>query len=171
MRPPERTLVAVRAIAPVAGRPPTIGDTMLAIPCAKSSTFELCRRPLIRSATTADISDSIAPSIATVSVGDSSDRIRSGRNRGMCTCGRPDGMPPNREPIVSTGSCADGHDDRPGHERDDVAGHARNEPVPHDDQHEHADADDRRRNGRVAKVREQDVEPAEELARHRHVER
>ena len=32
---PERTLVAVRAIAPVAGRPPTSGDTMLAIALRK----------------------------------------------------------------------------------------------------------------------------------------
>ena len=36
--------------------------------------FGLCRSPLIRSATTADISDSIAPSIATVSAG----RMRTG---------------------------------------------------------------------------------------------
>jgi hypothetical protein len=102
VRPPERTLVAVRAIAPVAGSPPKSGEAMLAIPCAKSSTLELCRPPVSRSATTADISDSIAPSIATVSVGDSSVRIRSGRKRGMWNAGRPDGMPPNRVPIVST---------------------------------------------------------------------
>ena len=36
---PERMLVAVRAIAPVAGSPPNSGDTMLATPCANSSTF------------------------------------------------------------------------------------------------------------------------------------
>ena len=69
---PERMLVAVRAMAPVAGRPPNSGEAMLAMPCANSSTFGLCRSPLIRSATTADISDSIAPSIATVSAGGSS---------------------------------------------------------------------------------------------------
>ena len=34
----------------------------------------------------------------------SSGRIRSARKIGMCRSGRPDGMPPNREPIVSTGS-------------------------------------------------------------------
>ena len=39
--PPERTLVAVRAIAPVAGRPPNSGDAMFATPCAISSTFGL----------------------------------------------------------------------------------------------------------------------------------
>ena len=78
VRAPDRMLVAVRAIAPVAGRPPNSGDTMFATPCAISSTFGLCRSPLMRSATTADISDSIAPSIAIVSAGDSSVRIRSG---------------------------------------------------------------------------------------------
>ena len=171
-RPPERTLVAVRAIAPVAGRPPTSGDTMLAMPCANSSTFELCRRPLIRSATTADSSDSIAPSIATVSVGDSSVRIRSGRKRGNVHSGRPDGMPPKRVPIVSSGKLRDGDDDRSGDERDDVAGHARHQPVPDDDQHEHADAHDRRRNGRVAEVRRaRTLMRADELARHRLIER
>ena len=41
VRAPERMLVAVRAIAPVAGSPPNIGDAMLATPCAISSTFGL----------------------------------------------------------------------------------------------------------------------------------
>ena len=44
----------------------------------------LCRSPLMRSATTADISDSIAPSIATVRAGTSRPRISSGRNVGRC---------------------------------------------------------------------------------------
>ncbi len=39
---PERMLVAVRAIAPVAGSPPKSGDAMFATPCPTSSTFELC---------------------------------------------------------------------------------------------------------------------------------
>ena len=103
---PERMLVAVRAMAPVAGRPPTSGDTMLAMPCANSSTFELWRVPLMRSATTADSSDSIAPSMAIVSVGESSVRMRSARNRGTWMSGRPAGMPPKRMPIVSSGSPA-----------------------------------------------------------------
>jgi hypothetical protein len=106
VRAPERTFVAVRAIAPVAGRPPTNGEAMLAMPWANSSTLELCRVPLIRSATTADSSDSIAPSIAIVTVGDTSVRIRSGRKRGICTAGSPAGIPPNRLPIVSTGNPA-----------------------------------------------------------------
>ena len=78
VRAPDRMFVAVRAIAPVAGSPPTSGDAMLASPCATSSMLELCRSPLIRSATTADISDSIAPSIATVTAGMISPPIRFG---------------------------------------------------------------------------------------------
>ena len=78
VRAPARMLVAVRAMAPVAGRPPNIGDAMLAMPCATSSMFGLCRSPPIRSATTADSSDSIAPSIATVIAGRRSVGISSG---------------------------------------------------------------------------------------------
>jgi hypothetical protein len=63
----------------------------------------LCLSPLIRSATTADIRDSIAPSIATVTAGDKSLRINDGVNGGKDTVGRPDGTPPNRLPTVSTG--------------------------------------------------------------------
>src|SRR5436309_716746 len=63
---PARMLVAVRAIAPVAGNPPNIGEKILATPCPINSTFGLWRSLLIRSETTADMRDSIAPSIATV---------------------------------------------------------------------------------------------------------
>ena len=62
---------------------------MFAMPCANNSTFELWRLPLMRSATTADSSDSIAPSIAIVSVGESSVRIRSGRKRGNLNLRQP----------------------------------------------------------------------------------
>ena len=41
VRAPARMLVAVRAIAPVAGSPPNIGEAMFAIPCATSSVFGL----------------------------------------------------------------------------------------------------------------------------------
>ena len=94
--------MAVRAMAPVAGRPPMSGETTLATPCATSSTLGLCRSPPSRSATTADISDSMAPSMAIVSAGEISPTIRSALNLGTCMAGRPDGMPPNRVPIVST---------------------------------------------------------------------
>src|ERR1700737_2268317 len=46
---PERILVAVRAIAPVAGSPPKSGEKMLAMPWPTSSTFGLCLSPLMRS--------------------------------------------------------------------------------------------------------------------------
>ena len=104
VRAPERMFVAVRAIAPVAGKPPNSGETMLAMPCAISSTFGLCRSPPMRSATTADISDSIAPSIATVSAGEANAESDAAWNCGMTSGGKPIGMPPNRLPIVSTGS-------------------------------------------------------------------
>ena len=40
-RAPERMLVAVRASAPVAGNPPNMGDTILAMPWANSSVLGL----------------------------------------------------------------------------------------------------------------------------------
>src|SRR6202171_1028498 len=40
---PERMLVAVRAMAPVAGNPPNMGEKMVAIPCPINSTFGLWR--------------------------------------------------------------------------------------------------------------------------------
>ena len=101
---PDRMLVAVRAIAPVAGSPPNSGERMLATPWPTSSTFGLCLSPLMRSETTADISDSMAPSMATVMAGEMSGRSRSTRKCGMINLGNPEGMPPKRVPMVSTGS-------------------------------------------------------------------
>jgi hypothetical protein len=101
---PERIFVAVRAIAPAAGSPPNSGESMLATPWARSSTFGLCLSPVMRSDTTADISDSMAPSMATVMARDIKGCSRSMRNWGTLSVGRPDGMPPERVPIVSTGS-------------------------------------------------------------------
>ena len=74
---PERMLVAVRAMAPVAGKPPNIGEKMLAMPWPISSTLGLWRSLLMRSDTTADISDSMAPSMATVKAGPSRPWTRS----------------------------------------------------------------------------------------------
>ena len=101
---PERMFVAVRAIAPVAGSPPNSGERILATPWATSSTFGLCLSPLMRSATTADMSDSMAPSMATVMAGGRRGCSRSMRNCGTFRVGSPDGIPPKRVPIVSTGS-------------------------------------------------------------------
>ena len=75
-RAPLRMLVAVRAMAPVAGSPPKMGEIMLATPCATSSTLGLCLSPLMLSATTADMSDSIAPSMAMVTAEENNGRIR-----------------------------------------------------------------------------------------------
>ena len=56
--------VAVRAIAPVAGRPPKSGEKIFAIPWPISSLFESCFAPIIPSATTAERRDSMAARIA-----------------------------------------------------------------------------------------------------------
>src|SRR3954466_9613474 len=103
VRPPVRMFVAVRAMAPVAGMPPKIGDTTFATPCATSSMFDLCREPIMPSATTADSSDSIAASNATVSDGEISSLKCSSGTDGMCGIGKDVGTAPKREPIVSTG--------------------------------------------------------------------
>ena len=63
-RPPARTLVAVRAMAPVAAMPPKNGATKLPMPRAMSSASGSWRVRAMPSATTADSKDSIAPSIA-----------------------------------------------------------------------------------------------------------
>ena len=57
-RAPARTLVAVRASAPVAGSPPKRAEATFATPWAMSSQLERCRPPIMPSATTADSSDS-----------------------------------------------------------------------------------------------------------------
>src|SRR6185503_2310568 len=84
VRPPFFTLVAVRAMAPVAGMPPNKGETTLATPCATSSMLERCRDPIIPSATTAERSDSIPASSDGESGSDQSARHppRNGRKAG-----------------------------------------------------------------------------------------
>ena len=54
VRPPFSMLVAVRAIAPVAGNPPNKAAATLAAPVAISSILERCFLPIIPSATTAE---------------------------------------------------------------------------------------------------------------------
>ena len=77
VRPPLLMLVIVRAMAPVAGIPPKIGDARLAIPWAISSVLESWRSPITPSATVAESSDSMAPSIAMVIAGETSPLITS----------------------------------------------------------------------------------------------
>jgi hypothetical protein len=99
---PARTLVAVRAMAPVAGRPPNSTEAILPAPCATSSQFERCRRPDMPSATTADSSDSIAPSKAIASASGSTARAFARLKAGSSGAGRLEGTPPKREPMVAT---------------------------------------------------------------------
>ena len=90
-------LVAVRAIAPVAGMPPNNGATMLAAPCAISSVLEWCRDPIIPSATTAESSDSMAASSAMVSAAGERTRSSSNVTGGSDGLGREALMAPKRE--------------------------------------------------------------------------
>ena len=124
-RAPARTLVAVRAMVPVTQMPPNSAEPILAKPCATSSQFERCLRPVMPSATTADSSDSIAPSSAKAIASGSTACAFASENDGSAGHGSSRGMPPNRVPMVSTGS-----DKRPGrncraHHRDQDAGPVR----------------------------------------------
>ena len=101
---PERTLVAVRAMVPVTGMPPNTAEPILAKPCATSSQLERWRRPVMPSATTADSSDSIEPSSAKAAASGSTASTLSAEKSGSAGQGSVRGMPPKREPIVSTGS-------------------------------------------------------------------
>ena len=105
---PARMLVTVRAMVPVAGMPPKNGTIMLAAPWAISSwlgsCFLWCGSVASWSATRAHSSDSMAPSNAMVSVGVTSSRTVSHEKSGSANTGSACGMPPKREPMVSTGN-------------------------------------------------------------------
>ncbi len=100
---PARTFVAVRAMVPVTQMPPKNDDATLATPWATSSQLERCLRPVMPSATTADNKDSMDPSRANESAAGSTACALANVNSGRAGIGMPDGMPPNRVPIVSTG--------------------------------------------------------------------
>ena len=110
--------------------PPTSGATRLATPCAISSAFELCRSPVIESATTAESRLSTAASSATVSADGSSGRIRSARNAG--TCDRRQAAGDAAEPRADRlhRQVEQRHGGRAGDQRHDRAGHAR-QPARH----------------------------------------
>ena len=103
---PARTLVAVRAMVPVTQIPPKRPETTLAAPCATSSQLLRWRRPVIPSATTADSSDSIAPSSANDTADGSTSRTLPHPTSGSDGNGKLLGMPPNCVPIVATSSPA-----------------------------------------------------------------
>src|SRR5260370_39025524 len=88
---PERMLVAVRAMAPVAGSPPNMGETMLATPWPMSSTLGLWRSLLIWSEASADTSDSIAPRKATGKAGAGKAGDTAGAERGVFETGQAAG--------------------------------------------------------------------------------
>ncbi len=68
--------------------------------------FERCRPPIMPSETTADSSDSMAPSRAIVIAGCTSSRSVSHETRGTWGEGIAAWISPNRLPIVSTGRSA-----------------------------------------------------------------
>ena len=102
-RAPARTLVAVRAIVPVAQMPPNRPEAMLATPCATSSQFERWRRPVMPSATTAESSNSIEPSSANATASGSTAWTFARLISGSDGHGSVRGSSPKRLPMVSTG--------------------------------------------------------------------
>ena len=127
--------MAVRAIAPVAGSPPTIGDTMLAIPCAKSSTLELWRL------TAHPVGDDGRQQRLDGAEHRHGQRRRQQRQNQIrdesAESARLAVRPECRRtvmPIVSSGNWATATTIGAGDERNDVSGHARNEPIPDDDE-------------------------------------
>ncbi len=102
-RAPERMFVAVRAIAPVAGKPPNNVEVKFATPCATSSQLERWRRPVMPSATTADRSDSTPARNAIVNALGTIALSLSQLTSGSSGMGRPRGRSPNWLPIVVTG--------------------------------------------------------------------
>jgi hypothetical protein len=76
-------LVAVRAMVPVTGKPPNRAEPILAMPCATSSMFERCLRPVMPSAILAESRLSTPPSKVKDKAAGSTARIRSGRSIGI----------------------------------------------------------------------------------------
>ena len=103
VRPPFFTFVAVRAMAPVAGMPPKMGEARFAIPWATSSMLERCRPPIMPSETTAERSDSMPPSSAIVNAGAIRPVAWERVSAGSAGAGSDAWIAPNRDPIVSTG--------------------------------------------------------------------
>ena len=98
VRPPVRALTAVRAIAPVAGRPPNRPEATLASPWPTSSRSGFVRvtSGTIPSATRADRSDSSAASAATARAGAARPWIVRQSKLGRLGAGREVGSAPIR---------------------------------------------------------------------------
>ena len=100
VRPPLLILVMVRAMAPVAGIPPKIGATILAMPSAINSVLELWWSLIIPSATVAERSDSMAPRAAMVTAIGKRFFTASQSSAGISAFGNREAIV-NRSPIVS----------------------------------------------------------------------
>jgi hypothetical protein len=113
----------VRAMAPVAAKPPKNGATTLPAPSARSSASGSCRVPVIPSDTTAQSSDSIAPRSAMAkALGTSMRMVARSIDpfHGQAKVGGVAGMPPKREAMVSTWN--------PGIQRESAAAMTATEP-------------------------------------------
>ncbi len=106
VRPPLRTLAAVRAMAPVAGIPPKRPEKILPSPCPISSALDLWVSPIIPSETTAESSDSIPARMAMVKAGESICEISDMFTDGSAGAGKEEESVPYTLPMVLTGSCA-----------------------------------------------------------------
>ena len=166
VRAPERMFVAVRARAPVAGNPPKIGDTMLATPWAMSSTFGLCRSFPIRSATTADISDSMAPSMATVSAGRRSSGIERHVELRDGRAWKAGGNPAEPRPDRLDVEAHDHHERGAPDERDDGSGYRGQPPAKHHDEGERGEAEQRRERRDRVQVTGERLQAGDERRRH-----
>ncbi len=93
-------------MVPVTQMPPNSAEPILAAPCATSSLLERWRRPLMPSATTAESSESMAPSSAKAAASGSTAWIFASVISGNDGIGLLRGMPPKRVPMVSTGSAS-----------------------------------------------------------------
>ena len=98
----ERTFVAVRAIAPVAGMPAKHAQAMLANPSPISSAFGLCVSPVIASATVALSNDSTPAKKAIVRALGKTLKANYKLKSGRLGAGKKWGSAPNCEPMVAT---------------------------------------------------------------------
>ena len=165
VRAPARMLVAVRAMRPSpAGRQTTAtGRWPRPAPCVPC--FGSWWSPDMRSATTAESSDSIAPSMATVSAGDRSVSTRSGRKVGTRKLGSP--LRYAAEPAADGLDWqADGEGNRRASEQnDDAAGDSsRDRPQDQNGHHGH-DAEERCDARGGAGVFPQHLGPTEKISR------
>src|SRR5258706_15813614 len=92
---PARMLVAVRAIAPVAGSPPNNGDTIFATPWPNNSTLGLWRSLVQGAENTADMGEPDAPHNPPLLPGPSDPGERLAANIGHAELHRPRGIPAN----------------------------------------------------------------------------